>query len=155
MTRCLFMVATLLFTAIRVFGSLVVTEVDATNIQTMPFVISVKPTDHGKRMLFRVVAARHLPDQTGGAAMDFSFESATLSAYEGTNFISSCSVSCGSVPSDMQRSGSVLAKSGIMFEFIVSTNCLTSSRFEIAYVSGRYPAIAAYRFRLETFIHGR
>ena len=154
MTRFIF-ITTFLLTVNRAFGLFVVLDVDVTNINTMPFAVRAERTNNDKDILFRVIVARHLPDQAGGEAMKFSFESATLAAYDGTNFISSGSVTGKSVPSDMQGVGSDLAKEGIMFEFVVSTNHLTSSILDVSYVSGRHPEIADYRFRLKTFIHGK
>ena len=151
-TRFIFIAAFLLSPLGKVFGSMVIAPVDATNIQTMPFVVRAEKTDYGQKIHFRVIAGRKLSNGNGGEVMDFSFEGATLSVYDGTNFISSCSVAGQKVPADMQRVTASLAESGILFEFAVSTNYLTSSRFEVAYVSGRHPAIADYRFMLKSFV---
>ena len=151
--RFIFIAAFLLSPAGQVFGSMVVTPIDATNIQTMPFVVRAERTDYGQKILFKVIAGRNLPNGSGGEVMDFSFESATLSVYDGTNFISSCSVAGKKVPADMPHVTASLAERGILFEFTVSTNYLTSSRFEVAYVSGRHPAIMDYTFMLKSFVH--
>src|SRR5258708_7268391 len=112
-TRFIFMAAFLLSPAWRIFGSMVITPVNATNIQTMPFVVRAEKSDYGQKILFRVIAGRNLPNGSGGEVMDFSFESATLSAYDGTNFISSCSVAGKKVPADMHVTAS-LTESGTL-----------------------------------------
>ncbi len=106
-------IALILFNqAWQVFGSMVITPVDATNIQTMPFVVTAEPTDGGKKIVFRVIAGRKL-NESKGEVMDLSFESATLSAYDGTNFVASCGVAGAKVPADMQHVPTPLAQDGV------------------------------------------
>ena len=52
----------------------------------------------------------------------------------------------------MQGVKAPLADKGVLFEFTVSTNYLTSVQFEIGYGSALHPAIDNYRFALQTFV---
>jgi hypothetical protein len=145
--------AVILFnSAYRVLGSMVTISVDSTNIQTLPFVIKTEKIDYGKQIRFSVVAdpkgAPYAPDDN----MHFSLGGASLSVYDGTNCISSCSVAGQKVPSNMRDVKPPLADKGVLFEFAVGTNYLHSVEFEIGYGSALHPAIDNYRFALQTFV---
>jgi hypothetical protein len=120
-------------------------------IQTLPFVVKTEKIDYGKQILFRVVAdpkgAPYAPDDN----MHFSLGGASLSVYDGTNCISSCSVAGQKVPSNMRDMKPPLADKGVLFEFTVGTNYLRSVEFEIGYGSALHPTIDNYRFALQTF----
>lgn len=142
----------LLNPAYRVLGSMVILSVDSTNIQTLPFVVKTEEADYGRKILFRVIAdpkgAPYAPEDN----MHFSLGRASLSVYDGTNCISSCSVAGQKVPSNMRDVKPPLADKGVLFEFTVGTNYLRSVEFEIGYGSTLHPAIDNYRFALQTFV---
>ncbi len=150
------LIAIFLFSLVeRTFGSKVDTRVDATNIKTLPFFVRAEKTHSGREMVFTVIAGRSLSSAIAGEGMDFSFQTATLSVYDGRHFISSCSVAGEKVPAGMEHVTPSFLQSGVLFEFTVSRNYLTSSKFEVWYVSGRHPAINAYTFMLKSFVDAK
>ena len=150
-SRLIVLAAIVLNLASNVFGSLDVTLVDAANIGTMPFIIRTSDADSDKSLFFSVIAAPR--DRLG-----FSLGSADFAIYNGTNFtssnfIASSSIAAKTIPSNMQDVKESLVKNGVLYEFEVSTNNLTSADFEIGYVSDSMPAQMNYRFALQTFFH--
>jgi len=147
--------ATLLNPAYRVWGSMVVISVDSTNIQSMPFIVRTDTSGNAsseKSINFYVIADPKGPPYAPDDNMHFSLRGASLSIYDGTNFISSCSVAGGNVPEFMRDVKIPFAKKGVFFSFQVGTNHLDSADFEIGYGSDLHPAIDSYRFALRTFV---
>lgn len=147
-----FVAAMLVGPAGRVWGSMVVISVDSTNIQSLPFAVKTGPADAGKSILFRIIAAPKGPPYAADDNMHFSLAGASLSVYDGSTCVSSCSIAGQKVPSNMDDVKAPLADKGVLFEFAVDTNHLASVRFEIGYVSALHPAIDNYRFALPTFV---
>lgn len=137
-------------------GSMVVLNVDATNIGTKPFFVK---TDTSGEAAFNggvnfYVAAN--PQYTPGSSMHLG--GASLAIYRNadfidSNFIASCTVERLKIPAFLTNKipPSLLEKS-VLFEFTVSRNQLTNADFQIGYYYEKHPAINSYRFALQTFV---
>jgi hypothetical protein len=126
------------------FGSVEVTLVDSTNLLTMPFVVqTIDDSVNNKALWFSVIAGPHAPGNLilGGAA---------LSAYDGTNLISSCVIKPESFV-DIVGTNMALAVSGGLFSFDVGKNHLADAHFEVSYALEDQPMVMCYRFKLQTF----
>lgn len=134
--------------------------VDATNIQTMPFIVRTDTSGnaaYNNGINFHVIADPKGPPYTPDDNMHFSLGGAMLTIYDSanfhdSNFVSSCTIASGEVPSYMQDIKSPLVKKGAFYEFTVNRNQLTNADFEICYVSRLHPAMDCYRFALPTFV---
>ena len=141
------------------FASMVVVPVDATNVESMRFIVRTDTTGNASNE--RAVNFNVIADPRGPApddSMRWHLTGAHLRVYDGTNFISSqvissCDLSGGPVPSFMQNLKASTGTNGIFYSFEVSTNHLDSVQFEIWYTSGVHPAIMNYRFALRSFLH--
>jgi hypothetical protein len=133
-------------------------SVDASSIKSVPFVVYSENADYGKMIIFNIIADPKSGPFSPGDNMHFHLDGASLSVHDGTDFISLCSVTGGKLPSNMQdwlkvplAEKGIAFEKGVLFEFTVSPNHLTSVTFEVGYASGLHPALKGYLFDLKTF----
>jgi hypothetical protein len=150
--KSIILAALLLIPANRLWGSMVLYMVDATNIKDMPFVVVSDTAGYCKGIKFTIIADPKDPPYATNDYMHFHLEGADLSIYDSTNLISSCSVPGWKVPSFLKQIKAPLAEKGVVYEFTVGTNYLASAKFEVSYASGFMPAGNDYEFDLKTFI---
>jgi hypothetical protein len=142
------LIAGFAFTALtQALGSSVTIPVNATNIQTMPFLVRVEDRDGSKQ--FSIIA----DPKAAGEGMYMG--EGSLAIYDGTNAVSSCSVAGHIVPSNMQGVKAPLMERGVLFEFSVATNYLASSQFCVAYYVNGHPAVNFYTFNLKDFVDAK
>lgn len=139
---CLALVLSSGFTA---FGVSTIIQVNPTNMASMPFVIKVQ--DEGTSKLFDVIVD---PQGVAGDGHGASL-SAYLEVYDGTNQISSSDIKAGKLPPAMRNIKAPLAERGVLFEFVIATNYLEHSQFNISYQLNDYPAFNGYLFKLKDF----
>ena len=137
-----FMVIILVGSASQSFGSIEVTLVDSTNLPTMPFIVqTIDDSVYNNVVWFSVIAGPH-------ALGNLNLGGAALSAYDGTNLISSCMIAPDGWV-NIVGTNMALGVRGGLFSFDVGKNHLADVDFEVSYSVDTM--VMCYRFKLQTF----
>jgi hypothetical protein len=142
--RYAFLVISCIVSTDQIFGMEDITMVDATNIQTMPFIVKTDFSILYKTVGFTAIAAPH-------ASSQLSLGGATLTVYDGTNLVSSSVIAPDNGFVDIVGTNMALAIGGGLFSFDAGASHLADVNFEIDYAVDRETDVMCYRFRLQTF----